>query len=116
MSDNEFGIILTDAAVKRIKQLTEDPASKHSGKKLRISIKSGGCSGLLYKYELVQKLENGDIIVAKDDVIVGVDEFSAEYMEGSQIHFDDSEFSKSSFEVINPNKGGGCGCGKSFSI
>lgn len=83
------------------------------GKRLRVFVESGGCSGFQYGMSFDEQKE-ADTLVASEGVEILTDEASLAYMEGSVIDFDDGLQGKG-FEIKNPNAQSTCGCGKSFS-
>lgn len=83
------------------------------GKRLRIFVESGGCSGFQYGMSFDEpKAEDAQFQSEGIDVIM--DPTSLAYMTGSAIDFDDGLQGKG-FEIKNPNAQSTCGCGKSFS-
>ena len=104
-------IRLTERAIKAIEALSEERAEP--GQQLRVSIKSGGCSGLEYAMEFAfptdkdEKFDQGGMAYL-------VDRKSLSHLEGSEIDFDDGLTGKG-FEIRNPNAESTCGCGKSFN-
>jgi len=111
MNSNE--ITISDNAALRILKITSD--GSNAGKKLRISVEGGGCSGLQYKYDFITEAEEEDIILQKNGADVIIDPTSAEYMKGSLIDYVQT-LGFSSFEIKNPISSSKCGCGNSFSI
>ena len=106
-------VILTDRAAKKIgRVLAKQPA----GTVLRIVVAGGGCSGFQYEYKIVQETPaNDDLVLAKDDATVLIDDLSLVYMGGSVIDFVDDLMGQS-FQIRNPNAVAACGCGTSFSV
>lgn len=103
---------LTDAAATRISELR----LKHGPNMfLRLSIDSGGCSGLAYKFEIdKQGQQEDDSMFSHGNGGVLVDSVSLHHLQGAIIDYR-SSIAKSGFEVIaNPNAVGKCGCGTSF--
>ncbi len=108
-----FEISLSESAAKRISFLTQQGEDK--GKKLRISVLGGGCSGFQYKYELVDTIESDDIIIKNDGATLIIDQVSADLLKGSVVNYIES-LGFAHFEIKNPNAASKCGCGNSFSI
>ncbi len=104
---------ITDNAFKRACELTKLEESPNFV--LRISVDGGGCSGFLYKYEMVEKAEEDDLIFNKNNGTIVIDKISFEYMKGSQVDFIE-ELGSSYFSIKNPKATAKCGCGNSFSI
>lgn len=88
------------------------------GAPLRITVKSGGCSGLRYVFAF-------DTVSGPQDYLfetlvpvtarVVIDSLSMAFLQDATLFFQD-ELMASSFSIRNPNATGGCGCGDSFSI
>lgn len=110
--NNSHNIILTDNAAKRITEIIT--LGQEKGKKLRISVESGGCFGFQYKYGFVDAVESNDIIIENMDAAVLIDDISINFMQNAVIDYVES-LGFASFEIKNPNSKGGCGCGNSFS-
>ena len=105
-------LIFTEAAICKIKEYGEGLAEAQ-GKRLRVFVQGGGCSGFEYGFSFDEQQE-GDQVVSQGDIEVLVDTFSLPYLEGSVVDFSQSLMS-SGFSVRNPNATGTCGCGHSFS-
>ena len=103
-------IKLTDSAVSQVKKMLAD---KEEGMLLRIFIEPGGCSGFEYGMSIDFPKEN-DHVSEHNQVRYAVAEDSVDYLNGSEVHFDDG-LSGKGFEIRNPNAQSTCGCGKSFS-
>jgi iron-sulfur cluster assembly protein/iron-sulfur cluster insertion protein len=104
-------IRLTEKAIAAIAALSKDRAQP--GQQMRVSIKSGGCSGLEYAMEFAQPGET-DERFEQDGLVYLVDRKSLERLKGSEIDFDDGLTGKG-FQIRNPNAESTCGCGKSFN-
>ena len=108
-------LIVTQNAIKRIKKLIALQQDQESI--LRISVDGGGCSGFMYRYEMLPKsvITQQDYLIEQDNVTIVVDELSQNYMNGCVVDFIE-ELGNEYFEIKNPNAVGKCGCGNSFSI
>jgi len=104
-------ISLTKRALAAIGKLAEERAEP--GQLLRLSIKSGGCSGMEYAMEFAHPADT-DEIREQDGMRYLVDARSVKLLEGSEIDFDDG-LSGKGFEIRNPNAQSTCGCGRSFA-
>lgn len=100
---------VTEGAAREIQGLL---AREAAGKRLRVYVERGGCSGMQYGLTFDEQRE-GDAIAEQFGVAVLVDAFSANYLRGSVIEFDDS-LTGGGFKLRNPNARQSCGCGKSF--
>ena len=106
-------VVLTDRAAKRVSRiLSKEP----QGTVLRISVAGGGCSGFQYEYNLVQETPaSDDIVLAKGDAVVLIDQMSLEFMGGAEIDYVD-DLIGAAFQIKNPNAVASCGCGTSFAV
>jgi iron-sulfur cluster assembly protein/iron-sulfur cluster insertion protein len=104
-------IKLTDSAVEQIRKLEAEKASE--GQKLRIFVEAGGCSGFEYGMSF-DDIKTDDQVLESNGVAFLVDATSFEYLDGSEVDFDDGLGGKG-FEVRNPNASSTCGCGRSFN-
>lgn len=106
------GVILTDAAVEKVKHLLAQ--AERDDLRLRVAVQPGGCSGLIYQLYFDERTLEGDAIVNFDGVEVAVDQMSVPYLDGAQIDFADT-IEKQGFTIDNPNAGNSCACGGSFA-
>lgn len=104
-------ITLTDSAVLQIRKLAEGKATE--GQLLRVFVEAGGCSGFEYGMSFDAPKEY-DKQLESNGVNFLVDPTSYEYLDGSEVHFDDG-LSGKGFDVRNPNASSTCGCGRSFN-
>jgi iron-sulfur cluster assembly accessory protein len=110
--DTDFSITITSSAMKQLAILKdqEDIAN------FRVSILPGGCSGFQYDIGLETVIDEDDVILEHDNGInIIIDPFSAQYLNGTLIHYTTSMMG-SGFTFNNPNSSGGCGCGSSFTV
>lgn len=105
-------VTLSDAAAKRIAAILQTEEDKTA---MRVSVEGGGCSGFSYKFDLVDKENEDDLVLEKGSAKVLIDSLSLVYMGGSEIDFVDNLLGQS-FQIKNPNAVASCGCGTSFSI
>ncbi len=108
---NEAVVSLSASAVEQIK-IVHQTQPENAGKPLRLYVEAGGCSGLQYGM-VFDEQRDGDAIVERDGVMVVVDEFSSNYLRGSEVDFKD-ELTGGGFKIVNPNARQSCGCGRSF--
>lgn len=110
-----INISLSESAKNRILEIRKQNSSDH--KFLRLTVKSGGCSGFQYIFELDDKNLEDDIVIYSDgsDIIAKTDKISEQFIQGSTIDFIE-ELGASYFKVANPNASANCGCGASFSL
>ena len=108
-----FIINITDSAVKRISHLGK--LENITNNFLRISVESGGCSGLQYKYEFTNQTEEGDAVIQKQDITVIIDKLSQDFLQDSTVDYIET-LGSAYFEIRNPKATAKCGCGNSFAL
>ena len=104
-------IALTDRAVAQIRKLETDKATE--GQLLRVFVEAGGCSGFEYGMSFDAKKDD-DQLLESNGVSFLIDPTSLEYLDGSEVDFDDG-LSGKGFDIRNPNASSTCGCGRSFN-
>ena len=82
---------------------------------IRVSVKGGGCSGLMYDLDFDNKLNEDDKKFEHNGVTIVVDKKSMLYLLGTQLDFSGGLNGKG-FQFINPNASRTCGCGESFAV
>jgi len=107
------GIILTDAAARKVQQLILE--ERNPQLKLRVYISGGGCSGFQYGFSFDEEQSEDDIAVQNDGVTLLVDPLSFQYLMGAEVDYTES-LQGAQFVIRNPNAATTCGCGSSFSI
>lgn len=80
---------------------------------LRVYVSPGGCSGFSYGMSLEEEIDPSDAVLDFDGARLVVDEFSAQYLKGGVIDYEDSLMG-GGFQVRNPNATKSCACGQSF--
>ena len=107
----QASVTLTDEAVNQLRNLLsrEDNAQLA----LRVFVSGGGCSGMQYGMAFDDQFRPDDEVVEQDGVKIVIDEFSAQYIRGSEIDYVDSLMG-AGFTVHNPNAVRSCSCGHSF--
>ena len=106
-----FSLNFTKKAIEKIKQILKQ--EKKEGGILRISVLSGGCSGLVYNLEIINKPIKSDLNFKESNINVAVAKEGIEMLDGIEIDFVDN-LNESGFKFNNPNAEKSCGCGKSF--
>lgn len=82
---------------------------------IRVGVDSGGCSGLSYKLEFDNQLQEGDQVFEDRGIKVVVDRKSFLYLIGTELDYTGGLNGKG-FVFNNPNASRTCGCGESFSV
>lgn len=104
-------ITLSPRAAARVRSMHAE--LNQPGKRLRVFVESGGCSGFQYGMSFDEPKPD-DAQLESEGVPMLLDPASLAYLGGSMIDFDDGLHGKG-FEIKNPNATSTCGCGKSFS-
>ncbi len=102
---------ITPEAVKRLREILEREGKPEAG--LRVFISEGGCSGFSYGMALEEEPQEGDQVVETSGVKVIVDDYSWNYVAGSEIDYVNSLMG-GGFTIHNPNAAQSCACGQSF--
>lgn len=82
---------------------------------IRVSVKGGGCSGLMYDLKFDNQIQPTDQIFEDKGMKVLVDKKSLLYLAGTTLDFSDGLNGKG-FQFVNPNASRTCGCGESFAV
>ncbi len=107
-------IEITDKAQKQIITLRQEEG-KTDFNQIRVSVKGGGCSGLMYDLSFEEQPHEGDEVFEDKGIKVFVDKRSLLYLLGTKLDFSDGLNGKG-FQFINPNASRTCGCGESFAV
>lgn len=107
-------INVTDKAREEIVTLlsNEGKSLEHN---IRVSVKGGGCSGLMYDLSFDPEINEADEVFEDKGVKILVDKKSLLYLLGTTLDFSDGLNGKG-FQFVNPNASRTCGCGESFSV
>ena len=82
---------------------------------VRVGVKGGGCSGLMYDLSFDDILKPEDKVLEDGGIKLVVDKKSVLYLAGTTLDFSDGLNGKG-FQFVNPNASRTCGCGESFSL
>lgn len=104
-------VILTTEAADFIKSKCE----QNNSLGMRLSVKSSGCNGFKYTWELTSDKQAEDEIIESAGAFLAIDSSTAELVKNSTIELEKDLFS-STLKINNPQVGYTCGCGQSFSI
>jgi len=107
-------IAVTDKAKERLVSLQTEEG-KTEGYNVRVSVKGGGCSGLMYDLSFDDSINPADQVFEDKGIKILVDKKSLLYLLGTTLDFSDGLNGKG-FQFINPNATRTCGCGESFSV
>ncbi|KPQ19098.1 MAG: iron-sulfur cluster assembly protein [Algoriphagus marincola HL-49] len=107
-------IIVSDKAKERILELKREEG-RTDNENIRVSVKGGGCSGLMYDLGFDANLVDSDHVFEDKGIKIIVDRKSLLYLAGTTLEFSDGLNGKG-FQFVNPNASRTCGCGESFSV
>lgn len=82
---------------------------------IRVSVVSGGCSGLSYKMDFDNEIQEKDQIFEDNGTKVVTDLRSFLYLCNTTLEFSGGLNGKG-FQFVNPNAARTCGCGESFAL
>ena len=108
-----MAITMTDFAIQRVsgimmKRQTPDHY-------LRISLKSGGCSGFMYSYDFISEAGGKDKVFDFGEVKICIDVKSYLFLNGMEIDYEE-DLLKSGLVFNAPQAQRSCGCGESISF
>jgi iron-sulfur cluster assembly protein len=102
----------TPAAAKRIScYLSEHPDAAG----LRVGVRTSGCSGLAYTFDVCKNLETDDNVIEAEGIRLVVSNRDLVFLKGSELHYERRGLN-STFQVRNPQEVARCGCGESFTV
>ena len=107
-------ITVSDKAKERSLKLKKEEG-RMGQENIRVSVKGGGCSGLMYELGFDAQLVDSDHVFEDKGVKILVDKKSLLYLVGTTLEFSDGLNGKG-FQFVNPNANRTCGCGESFSV
>ena len=105
-------IFVTEKAVKRLKAVMSSEGKDNHF--VRMSVDSGGCSGMNYKMDFEDNQGDYDKIFEINGLNVVCDLKSWLYLKNITIDYSD-DMLNGGFKIENPNAERTCGCGTSFS-
>jgi iron-sulfur cluster assembly protein len=107
-----MGVTLSDSAAKHVANFL---SKRGKGIGLRLGVRTSGCSGMAYKLEFVDEVNEDDVVFESAGVKVIVDARSLPYLDGMELDFA-REGLNEGFKFNNPNVKDQCGCGESFNV
>ena len=111
-----IGIQVTDKASKAVRRIAVKEGRETEDFGLRVGVKGGGCSGLLYVLSIVENTPmDTDRVVDDNGLRIFIDKRSYIYLAGTELDFSDGLNGKG-FVFQNPNAKKACGCGNSFGV
>ncbi len=107
-------LFVSDAAKAKIREI-EQQENLSEDYFVRVSVTSGGCSGLTYKMDFDNESQPNDQVFDDNGVRVVTDLKSFLYLFNSTLEFSGGLEGKG-FHFTNPNATRTCGCGESFAV
>lgn len=107
-------ISISTSAAEKVKSLL---ASDYAGREMavRVSVTSGGCSGLSYKMDFDDQIAPSDESFEDKGLKLVCDKKSFFYLIGTELDYTAGLDGKG-FHFVNPNASRTCACGESFSL
>ncbi len=104
---------ITEAAVLAVRK-TIEAENRPAESCLRVRVKGGGCSGLVYDLSFEEGPTAADRVIEQGGVRVLLDAKSELYLAGTELDYT-TGLNGQGFVFRNPDAQGSCGCGKSFA-
>ncbi len=107
-------ITVSESAANQVQKLIKSEGMPQNSF-VRVGVKGGGCSGLMYEMDFDTVQQDGDQSFEDKGITVVVDKKSFLYLVGTELRYSGGLNGKG-FEFYNPNANRTCGCGESFSL
>lgn len=108
-------IFVSEKAKERVLKIMNDSRFNPEEYFLRVSVVSGGCSGLSYKLDFDKELKPKDQEFEDNGIKVVTDLRSFLYLVNTTLEFTEGLNGKG-FYFNNPNASRSCSCGESFAV
>jgi len=108
-------VFVADSAKERIDHILTEQKLDEKEYFVRVSVVSGGCSGLSYKMDFDNQSQPNDQVFEDNGVKVVTDLKSFLYLCNTTLEFSGGLEGKG-FYFNNPNAERECGCGESFAV
>ena len=112
LSSRVSGLSQGRPAAEHVRQFA-DQAGK-SDASLRVGVKGGGCSGLMYTLGIERDATDDDKVIEQHGIRIFIPKRSYVFLAGTTLDFSDGLNGKG-FVFANPNASSTCGCGNSFA-
>ena len=111
-----IGISVTTKASNALRRIASKEDKDPDNFGLRVGVKGGGCSGLVYVLLIEDnRPTETDRVISDNNINIFIDKKSYIYLAGTELDFSDGLNGKG-FGFQNPNAKKACGCGNSFSV
>jgi iron-sulfur cluster assembly protein len=108
-------LFVSDSAKDKINELFSQNKLNSEEYFVRVSVTSGGCSGLTYNMDFDNENKPNDQVFNDNEVTIVTDLKSFLYLCNTTLEFSGGLNGKG-FYFNNPNAERTCGCGESFSV
>lgn len=108
-------IFVAETAKQQIQYIRDNNEKLDDNYFIRVSVTSGGCSGLSYNMDFDNESHAEDQVFEDNGVKVVTDLKSFLYLFDSTLEFSGGLDGKG-FHFTNPNASRTCGCGESFAV
>ncbi len=108
-------IQVTKEAKDKLEQLFKEEGKENDEVYVRVSVASGGCSGLSYNLTFDSAPHEEDKVFEDKGIKILVDKKSFLYLVGTTLEYSGG-LNGRGFVFNNPNAQRTCGCGESFSL
>ena len=112
--DGTLTIEVTEKAAEKLKLFAKKEGLEDQFG-VRVGVKGGGCSGLLYTLSIDKAAGPDDKVVDQNGIQIFIDKKSYIFLAGTELDFSDGLNGKG-FVFQNPNATKSCGCGNSFAV
>ena len=106
-------VTISKTAVEKLNEVMKEEGISSDTHNLRVGVLGGGCSGLSYKMDFDENVEESDTLVELETFKVVINKQSLLYLAGTELNYQGGLNGKG-FEWINPNASRTCGCGESL--
>lgn len=108
-------LFVADSAKEKIIEILNKENKPLNEYFVRVSVTSGGCSGLSYKLDFDNELKPADQVFEDKGIKIVTDLRSFLYVHNTILEFSGG-FDGKGFYFNNPNAARTCACGESFSL
>jgi iron-sulfur cluster assembly protein len=114
MNNLNNGLFISEKAKEKVELLMKEQG-KEKDHFLRVSVVSGGCSGLSYQMDFDNSIKPSDQVFEDKGMKIVTDMKSVLYLFNTTLDFSDGLNGKG-FHFVNPNASRTCACGESFAV
>ncbi len=107
-----MAITLTEPAATHIHSFL---TKRGQGLGIRLGVTTTGCSGMAYRMEYVDDIDQDDMVFEERGIKIWIDPRSLTYLDGTEIDYVRDGL-KEGFKFHNPRERDQCGCGESFRV